>query len=165
MQNDLFKIAAKQCLRLLILTFYCDAWFWLLIWRLILTFDFDAWFWRLNLTLYFDALFWHFILTDGRTDGRTTLTLESLCDWKGKNKALEQVIKNVKVGWKRRMEHLMKIATLEEEINILEKIIYNHFCFITFFLLFFLYFHFCANLTRFRATDIQSLLKELKCLD
>ena len=61
---------------------------------------------------------------------------------KGKNKALEQVIKNVKVGWKRRMEHLMKIATLEEEINILEKIIYNHFCFITFFLSFFFVFPF-----------------------
>ena len=42
---------------------------------------------------------------------------------KGKNKALVQVIKNVKVGWKIRMEHLMKIATLEEDINILEKIL------------------------------------------
>ena len=48
--------------------------------------DFDAWFWCLILTLDFDAWFWHLRLLmnsyDEQTDKRTTLTLESLRDWK-----------------------------------------------------------------------------------
>ena len=47
---------------------------------------FDTLFLRFILMLYFDALFWRFILTlfnlALRTHALTTLTLESLCDWK-----------------------------------------------------------------------------------
>ena len=66
-----------------------DTWFWCLI----LTLDFDAWFWHLILTLDFDTWFWWLILMDEfddklvsqmdvQMDVRTTLTLESLHDWK-----------------------------------------------------------------------------------
>ena len=57
-QNALFKIAAKQYLRLLMMLDF-DTWFW----RLILTLDFDTWFWCLILMLDFDAWFWCLILT------------------------------------------------------------------------------------------------------
>ena len=85
-----------------------DTWFWCLMldfdtwfWRLILTLDFDAWFWHLILTLDFDFDFWCLILTlwisvmDRRTDGLTTLTLESLC--------------NLKENWIKRKINIVKL--------------------------------------------------------
>ena len=96
----------------LILTLDFDTWFWRLIlimldfdtrfWRLILTLDFDAWFWHLILTLDFDS--WWLLMTlddswcmnwnsiaNKRTNGRTTLTLELLRDWKFKLSIFEKI--------------------------------------------------------------------------
>ena len=85
-QNALFKIAAKQCLKILMMLDF-DTWFWCLI----LTLDFDTWFWCLILTHDFDAWWrsmtiddnWHLMFKLGfRTNGQTMLTVESLRDWK-----------------------------------------------------------------------------------
>ena len=65
-----------------------DALFWFFILALYFDAKFDALFWRFDLTLYFDALFWCFnkaalySVSNGRTNGQTTLTLELLRDWK-----------------------------------------------------------------------------------